>query len=100
MLKYFRFLVFLALLIALPSDVAWSAIAYRAGAAHNEVDPTTSATVTIPGSVAADDICFLGIEDHGANADELSATVADDDSGGNTWAEAKNQGDAGSDESV
>ncbi len=64
------------------------AIAHRGSTTHNELDPTTSCTVTIHASTAADDILLLQATNRNGAAD---LSVTDDDTGGNTWALLKKQ---------
>lgn len=59
------------------------AVAHRASAVHNELDPTTSCTVTIPASVATDDILIVCATNRNGTAD---LSVTDNDTGGNAWA--------------
>lgn len=58
------------------------ALAHRESAKPVSTSNTTSCTITIPASVATDDLIFLLTVNRGASADP---TVADDDTGGNTW---------------
>jgi len=59
------------------------AIAHRASATHNETDPTSDTTLTIPASVQADDILLVATKTIGSNP--YANSVTDDDTGGNTW---------------
>lgn len=64
------------------------AIGHRGSTTHNELNPTTSCTVTIHASTATDDILLLCATNRNATAD---LSVTDDDTGGNTWALLKKQ---------
>ena len=59
------------------------AITHVAVANHNETDPATELTITIPASTQIDDILILSLENGGAVD---NPTVTDNDTGGNTWA--------------
>lgn len=56
------------------------AITPVASTTHNELDPTTSCTLTIPAGTQADDIIVIGATNRNAAAD---LSVSDDDTGGN-----------------
>lgn len=58
------------------------AVTHVGNAAHNELDPTTSCTVTIP-ACNVDDILEIDATNRNANVD---LSVTDDDTGGNAWA--------------
>jgi hypothetical protein len=57
------------------------AVGYRAGASNNEANPSSSFTITIPGTVQTDDVLYVSFHTNSG----ASATVVDDDTGGNTW---------------
>ena len=61
-------------------------VAHRASAASVTTNPTTTFTITIPASVAADDILFVGVSSRNHTGATAYPAVVDNDTGGNTWA--------------
>jgi hypothetical protein len=61
--------------------VANAEVTFVASATHNEANPTTDFTITIPAETQEGNVLFMIVSTRGS----VTPTVSDDDTGGNSW---------------
>ena len=93
MKRFLSILLSALLLLGIFAPPAPGAVALRGTAStHSPANATTSFTITIPAAAAADDVLFLAVNSRDSTG-AGSLSVADNDTGGNSWAKIGNSTD-------